>query len=170
MPKHPYWQGGMDSMCGIYSIINADKIVNKSSEEDSQYLFNGIIEYLSKKRKLKDIIIGGVYHKDMISILANAIGNRFRWRVIGNNFNNVSEFWKYSNDFLKENNGSSLIVSFGGKEDHLSAVMSMTAKTMTLFDSSGIIKVRKSMSKLMGYSKDDKYVIYPTQSFLCWKN
>ena len=45
----PFEQGGLDSLCGLYSIVNAERVVNNTSNDDSLVLFNDIIAYLNKK-------------------------------------------------------------------------------------------------------------------------
>ena len=42
----PYEQGGLDSLCGLYSIVNAERVINGSTYEESVALFNDIVAYL----------------------------------------------------------------------------------------------------------------------------
>lgn len=53
----PFQQGGLDSLCGLYSIINAERIVNRSSDENAQKLFNDLIHYLSRRGLLTKFLI-----------------------------------------------------------------------------------------------------------------
>ncbi|HSO13868.1 MAG TPA: hypothetical protein VLT51_15940 [Anaerolineales bacterium] len=32
----PFQQGGLDSLCGLYSVVNAEQIINHSSDEETQ--------------------------------------------------------------------------------------------------------------------------------------
>lgn len=167
--NYPFNQGYLDSLCGIYSIINADKIVNRSKDEESQELFNEIISYLHRKRKLKDTIIEGIAHRQMTSILKDVVKDRFAWGITGNGFTKITDWWNYYSLTLSDSS-MAIIISFGGRENHLSVIKSMNDKTMTLFDSAEIKRIRKSSCRLAGqYKKDDKYIIYPAQSFICWK-
>lgn len=168
--KQPYWQGQLDSACGIYSLVNASKIVNNLSVVETQMLFDETVKFLSKKRKLAETIIGGVRHKDMLQMMRGIVADKFQWKTSGYGFQNISTWWDFAETFLKESNNSAIIVSFGGAQDHLSVIQSMTDKTMVLFDSSQIRNIRKSSCRLVGYSKNDRYIIYPSQSFLCWKD
>jgi len=45
----PYRQGALDGLCGVYSIINAVRIVNGIDDEDSEDLFQAIISYLDRE-------------------------------------------------------------------------------------------------------------------------
>lgn len=158
-------QGYFDSLCGIYSIINADKIVNHSSEGDSQLLFNTIIEYLSSKRILKEVLLEGVSHR-LMSKLMELTKERFTI-LIGNrrSFLDLRDWWSYSLDFMEEGTNRAMIISIGGKVDHLSALERITDSSMFLRDSSYGRVLRQSYCKLQGYTKPDKYIIYPSQ---CW--
>ena len=51
----PFYQGALDSLCGVYSIVNAVRKVTKTI--DSQEQFAEIINYLDSKRDLCKIII-----------------------------------------------------------------------------------------------------------------
>lgn len=167
--KHPYLQGQADSLCSVYSLVNASRLVNNLTIDETQLVFNETIRFLSKKRKLAETLIEGVKHRDMLQMMHNIVGDKFQWKISGNGFQKLSIWWDFAVSFLKENNRSVIIVSFGGMQDHLSVIQSMTNKTMLLFDSSQIRTIRKSSCRLQGYPKDDHYVVYPSQSFLCWK-
>ena len=48
----PFQQGGLDSLCGLYSIVNAERYINRSSDEETQQLFNDLIHYLLRRWQL----------------------------------------------------------------------------------------------------------------------
>jgi hypothetical protein len=158
-----YWQGYWDSLCGVYSLLNADQIVNNSTEEESQILFNSIVQYLAKKRQLKDVILDGTNHTLMQKMLDNAIGDRIPIRITNRkNITSLKEWWNYSQEFISYSNRS-IIISLGGKTSHYSVAKSMTDKVIQLADSNGRGIIRKSACKMQGYEKEDRYVIYPSQ-------
>lgn len=166
MKNLPLMQGGLDGLCGIYSVCNVHKIINNASDSDIESLFSEIISFLSKKRMLKEIIIGGMLHKNMSDVLWNCVGDRFYEK--SSNFKwssyHMDSFWQYSMDYLLVPN-SAIILSIGGKYNHYSVVNRMTENTMFLYDSSGMKRINKSSYRLFGYEKNDKYIIYPSQ---CW--
>ena len=61
----PFQQGGLDSLCGIYSLVNAEKIINKTKAEDSQKLFDEIIHFLEENKHFASILTGGMLLKKM---------------------------------------------------------------------------------------------------------
>ena len=65
----PFQQGGLDSLCGLYSIVNAERYINHSSDEETQQLFNDLIYYLSRRGFLSKLLIGGIIHTEMLVVL-----------------------------------------------------------------------------------------------------
>ena len=39
----PFQQGGLDSLCGLYSIVNAERFINRSVDDEAQQLFDDLI-------------------------------------------------------------------------------------------------------------------------------
>lgn len=161
-----YQQSSLDSMCSIYAICNAVTIVKGYGDDEVQELFNSIITYLSKKRKLKDIIIGGAKHKDMKDIMRNVVSDIIPNQITDLKWSEytLKDWWNWSSYFLQTPN-TSIILCTSGREDHYSTIERMTTKEMILKDSAGIKKIRYSSCKLPGYQKSDKYIILPSQ---CW--
>src|SRR5215510_13657675 len=77
----PFQQGGLDSLCGLYSIINAERIINRSSDEDAQQLFDGLVYFLSRRGLLRRLLIGGIIHTQMLMILDKVVGRQRISRV-----------------------------------------------------------------------------------------
>ena len=164
----PFTQGWLDSMCGIYSIVNAERFLNKSTEDESQKLFNDIITFLAKKRKLKDIMIDGVNHKMMSLLVETFFSDKFT-EVLANKkgFSNLKEWWNYTRGFMDMGNRA-IILSLGGKRDHLTVIESMSERAMRLLDSNWTKAIKRSECRMLNPNKDDpkdRYTIYPYQ---CW--
>jgi hypothetical protein len=161
---YPYWQSALDSMCGIFSLINADKLINNSTEEESQTLFNQIIEYLAKKRQLKSSIIEGTNHRQIMQILNDVVGDRIPVKITNRkNVNKLSCWWDFTREYLQQD-CRAVVISLDGRESHFSTIKSMTDRVMALSDSGGIKIIRKSACKLKGYEREDRYIIYPAQT------
>jgi len=162
-----FTQGYLDSLCGIYSIVNADKLVNKPSFIESQTLFNRIIEYLSSKKILKDIVIKGSDHKVMKQVIKKVANDNFPLQITNKRgIINLIDWWSYSKLFLEEKENRAIILSLGGREYHLTVIEKMGNGIMYLRDSSSLkATIRKSSCEMIGYTENDKYIIYPSQ---CW--
>ena len=159
-------QGGLDSLCSVYAVVNTYKIIKDATDDESNEMFNKIIKYLHKKRILCDTIIEGTSHKTMSKIIREIVGkdfseviNLYKWGEYS-----ISAWWDYMKEY--SDNGYKIILSIGGIRNHYSIVGKMTHKTMFMIDSNGLDKVRKKDCEIQGYDKEDKYVIYPSQCFI----
>ena len=163
----PFYQGYLDSLCGVYSIVNAHKLVTRASALESQNAFNDIISYLAKKKKLKSTLIDGVNHKIMCSIIYDVMGERFSSiETNKKSLATLNEWWTYSKAFLDENERATIILSLAGKVYHLTAVREMSDKSIVTYDSSdGTVRISKRNCRIAGYTKEDKYLVFPSQCF-----
>lgn len=163
---YPLLQGWLDSLCGVYSIVNANRLVNGVSYTDSQPVFNFIIEELHKKRILHKVLIEGINHKNFSSLMYGACRGLFPYMDTNRrNFKSLSAWWKYSKAFLEEKPNRAVILSIGGLHDHLTVVERMSDKQLILFDSDGFKRIYRGDCRLYGYNKKDKNIIYYSQ---CW--
>ncbi len=162
----PFRQGYLDSLCGIYSILNADKVINNPTKEESELLFNNIIRFLSKKRILRDIIIEGSDHKTISKIMDNVVVDRIPLRMSNKkSLFSIDEWWKYSQEFLSEKLNRAVIVSIGGKDSHLTVANKITNKRMFLLDSNWREFIKKDDCTTVWNYDETRHVIYPAQ---CW--
>ena len=164
--KYPFRQGWLDSLCGVYSIVNAHRLVNGVHYNECQPLFDEIVKYLHRKKILHKVMIEGINHKNFSSIMENVCQPIFPiMETNKRGFYNLDEWWDFSRCFLEEAPRRTIILSLGGSHDHLTNVEKITDKKLFLFDSDGFAQIRKSSCRLYGYLKKDKYVIYHSQ---CW--
>lgn len=165
--ENVFYQGYLDSLCGIYSILNADKLVNRTSESESLGLFQEMVELLDLKGVLKDIVIYGSDHTIMKMLIKRLGKERFPVCITNKRgIIKLNDWWNYSQEFLAEGEHRAIILSLGGKVLHLTVIKRMTNRMIYLRDSSGNwTTIKKSDCKIMGYPDVDKYIIYPSQ---CW--
>ncbi len=166
MEIKPSHQGYLDSLCGIYSIVNADKIVNNSTEDESQSLFNTIIRHLAKKKILKDITLEGTDHKTMTDLINNVVGFRFPYKVSNRkSVSSLNEWWEISSKFLIEKPNRTIILSVGGRDNHLTVISRITQRRIFLLDSNKRDFFKRSDCTTLAKWDESKLVIYPAQ---CW--
>jgi hypothetical protein len=160
-------QGDLDFLCGIYSIINADKIINDSTPEESHQLFKDIIHHLAKRRILKKVIIEeGITHRQVTDIMDKVIADRIPFCATNKRgLYELGEWWEESKLFLKLDKRV-IILSLGGIDSHLTVLYKMTNKNLFLMDSNvGNCKLHRSFVDIVGSAGNDKHLIYPAQ---CW--
>src|SRR5512143_656275 len=143
----PFQQGGLDSLCGLYSIVNAERFINRSSDESAQELFDSIIHYLSRRRLLAKLLIGGVIHRQMLLILNDVVGDRIPnlwipWRGVPNP--ELDTFWRSIQSFLDGTPGRSVILGLKGYHDHWTVIESITNRSIFLYDSALITRLPRA--------------------------
>ena len=100
----PFQQGGLDSLCGLYSVINAERMINRSSDEETQQLFDDLINFLARRKLLSKLLVGGIIHTEMLMILDKVVGKQrianiyVPWRGVPNP--DLTTFWKSIQFFL----------------------------------------------------------------------
>lgn len=164
----PFQQGGLDSLCGLYSIVNAERFINHSSDDEAQQLFNDIIHYLSRKRLLPKLLIGGVIHKQMVMIMDEVVGERFGqkdipWRGVPKP--ELDTFWKSMQDFLDGTPGRSIILGLKGFHDHWTVIETITNRSIMLYDSALIKRLPRSTCTTVYATGKRKHLLLPAQTY-----
>src|SRR5688572_29673823 len=136
----PFQQGGLDSLCGLYSIINAERFINHSTDKESQKLFDSLIHYLARRGLLTKFLIGGIIHTEMLVILKKVVGKRrissvqIPFRGVHNP--DLTRFWKAMQFFLDGTPGRAIILGIQGYHDHWTVIEKITNRSILLYDSS----------------------------------
>ena len=157
---------GLDSLCGVYSIINAYQYLKDATPEECQLLFNDIIKFLSKKRMLKDVILEGTWKKNVSMIMRDVIGDRIEWKSLvwsGQPNPSIKLYWNSIVKFL-ETPKSCVIISMGGRYEHFTVGISATKKTIKLLDSDGLKFLRYKDCSTDSESGRE-IILYPAQTF-----
>ncbi|MDP1548047.1 MAG: hypothetical protein Q8L87_18710 [Anaerolineales bacterium] len=165
----PFQQGGLDSLCGLYSIINAERIINRSSDEESQELFDDLIHYLARRKLLGKFLIGGIIHREMLVVLDKVVGKKrilnvwIPWRGVANP--DLTTFWKSMQYFLDGTPGRSIILGLQGYHDHWTVIEKITNRSILLYDSA-LIKRLSRAECTTGYATwRRKHLLYPAQTY-----
>ncbi len=165
----PFQQGGLDSLCGLYSIINAERIVNHSSDEETQVLFDELIHYLSRRKLLTKFLIGGIIHTEMLVILKKVVGKKrisnvqIPWRGVQNP--DLTTFWKSLQSFLDGTPGRSIILGLQGYHDHWTVIEKITSRSILLYDSALIKRLSRSQCTTVYATWKRKHILLPAQTY-----
>ena len=165
----PFQQGGLDSLCGLYSIINAERIINRSSDEETQQLFDDLIHYLSRRRLLSKFLIGGIIHTEMLVILNKVVGKKrisnveIPWRGVPNP--DLTTFWKSIQTFLDGTPGRAVILGLDGYHDHWTVIESITNRSILLYDSALIKRLSRSSCTTAYDTWKRKHLLLPAQTY-----
>ncbi len=162
----PFEQGGLDSLCGIYSLVNAERLINNTSVEDSQKLFNKIIEYLGESRLLASIFTEGMILKYMKAILVNVMGHHISYQKVhfaGVTNPDLDSFWEAISSFLAHQRV--VILCMSGVHDHWSVVKEISDKRIDLFDSNGLYRLNRINCTTSNVRGSRHHVFHPAQTF-----
>ena len=165
----PFQQGGLDSLCGLYSIINAERFINRSKDEESQVLFDDLIRYLSRRGLLGTFLIGGIHHPHMLLILKKVVGKKrisnvgLPWRGIPNP--DLTTFWKSMQSFLDGTAGRSIILGIQGYHDHWTVIEKITNRSILLYDSALIKRLPRLSCTTVYATYKRKHVLLPAQTY-----
>ena len=167
----PFQQGGLDSLCGLYSIVNAERIINRSSDNDAQGLFDDMVHFLSRKRLLTRILLDGVIHRHMLLILDQVVNGRIanietRW--LGQPTPELDPFWESMRDFLDGTPGRAIILGLNGYHDHWTVVKKITRGSIFLYDSDKIRRLPRAECTTSKHRR--KHLLLPAQTYFLSRN
>lgn len=165
----PFQQGGLDSLCGLYSIINAERFVNHSTDEESQQLFNSLINYLARRGLLSKFLVDGIIHTEMLVILKRVVGKKrisnvqIPFRGIPNP--DLTTFWKSMQRFLDGTPGRAIILGLQGYHDHWTVIEKITNRSILLYDSSLIKRLPRDRCTTVYATGQRKHLLLPAQTY-----
>ena len=165
----PFQQGGLDSLCGLYSVINAERVINRSSDDETQQLFNELVYFLSRRGLLSKLLIGGIIHTQMLLILEKVVGKQrissvqVYWRGVPNP--DLTTFWKSMQYFLDGTPGLAIILGLQGYHDHWTVIESITERSIFLYDSALIKRLPRSHCTTVYATWRRKHILLPAQTY-----
>ncbi len=165
----PFQQGGLDSLCGLYSIINAERFINHSSDEETQQIFDDLVNFLARRKLLSKLLIGGIIHTEMLMILDKVVGKQrianvyVPWRGVPNP--DLTTFWKSIQFFLDGTPRRAVILGLDGYHDHWTVIQSITNRTINLYDSALIKRLPRSSCTTAYDTWKRKHLLLPAQTY-----
>jgi hypothetical protein len=131
--KAPYRQGHLDAMCGIYSLVNATRLVMRFNEEESYTLFWRILAQIERRKRLSLAISDGLYPADVNWLLKKLVSRRYGlawYRPFYRKTPSIDDFWDKIKDFLNEPQKAVLLSMAYEDWVHWSCVRACTERTM----------------------------------------
>ena len=168
----PDQQGQLDSLCGVYVIINAVNLVYPMRRQDRVILFKQLLTTLKRDEYLSIAIMSGTYKRHMNLMLSTAKKLIYRQHKVTvkveplfrvNKGVDARQFYQKLEAFLKHENRA-VIVNLSGVLNHWSCVRETTKTSLLLEDSYGYRYVRKR-SIHIGLEFLARHIIAPTD---CW--
>ncbi|MHB0872966.1 MAG: hypothetical protein ACYC2J_02420 [Acidithiobacillus ferrooxidans] len=167
----PFEQGGLDSLCGIYSLINAGQIVNKNA--NSERLFRSVISYLARNNKLQDTLISGMLFKGIKELVDNIFAAIWKYEIkyAGVPTPELDVFWREMRRFLNGDPKKAIVVGLSGTHDHWTVIKEISDKRLVLHDSDGLCYLSRKHCTTGCVTGPQLHVLHPAQTlFISEKN
>jgi len=165
----PYQQGGLDSLCGLYSVVNAERFINRSNDDETQRLFNELVQYLARRRLLGKLFIDGIIHTQMLDILNKVVGKKriskvqIPWRGVATP--DLTTFWRSMQDFLSGASKRAIILGLQGYHDHWTVIENITPRSILLYDSALIKRLPRYRCTTSYTTEARVHMLLPAQTY-----
>lgn len=168
-----YKQGEFDALCGVYSLLNADRIINRTSYQNSKQLFYSMMHFLESEGQLSFIISEGTHFRHIKKLLDRVIGiQRIAYQkrhFIKKSDTNISTFWNEMMFFLDNYSNRAILLGMTGVHDHWTVVCKITKRQMILYDSSGM-RFLNRLHCTTGYAMGKRqHILHPGQTYFLMK-
>ncbi len=166
---YAFEQGGLDSLCGIYSLVNAERIINNTSSDAAQELFASIVAFLDKKQGLlASILTEGMLLKHIKAILAEVLLDRIPYQKLhfaGVENPDLSTFWSEVSSFLNDYPRGAVLLGISGVHDHWTVVEEISEKRIQLLDSNNLCHLNRCNCTTSDAKGKRRHVLYPAQTY-----
>lgn len=169
MNRNPLYQGRLDALCGIYSIVNGLQIINPLGRNETEQIFIDLVGLLHKKEVLYDAMTNGLLFKDMKELIKSGIMEKYLSTIsfpfVGKKNQDIADYWNTISDFLNdEQNPGAVIIGLSGKHDHWTVACSISKKSLSLQDSSFLKRLYKKNCTTAVARGQRQHILKPAQS------
>ncbi len=165
----PYYQGALDSICAIYSLVNATRIIAGINDNEARVLFRQILAYLEKSKDLSVVLTQGIGLTTIGGILKDVIGDKILNRNIPYKHHpdtTLDEFWTAMADFLNEGPRRAILIGLGGPVwDHWTIVESISDRQIRFFDSHKLRQLNRTRCTTTRSTSARPHVLQPTHTY-----
>lgn len=178
-----YRQGNLDSLCGVYAVINSIKAVASTNgcrltRGDCKELFRQLCRVLADGGRLEDALTEGTTIRTFQAMTRRAhewlaaerrmvLASR---RAFGRAPDGLDHLWtRLQGHALKEGPGS-ILIGIGGRMDHWSCVRSVNDRAIVLVDSDGVKLLRRDRCTVSDPDRRRIHRLFGTQTLLVSKN
>jgi len=164
----PLLQGQLDGLCGVYSSINATRLIAKISQDQAESLFNRMIKLIRERKDFSRVLANGISTNDL-SYLFPLIERSFplnRYKPFHQSKNTPLDlYWRKVQGFLEEDRRSVIMAIGSHTWAHWTVVRKATDKTLILFDSDRIKTLKRKRCTTTRISRARPIQIYPTLTY-----
>ena len=172
-PTPPYRQGELDSLCGLYALVNAVKhLCGPLDKHTAGRLFEQIVRCLEQRASLEQRIIWGTDLSEIGTVLGQVIDPQYPIRRCkgfhGRSRVTVDQFWERLRQFFDEHGGI-VLTAVGGEHEHWTLVDRVTVRVLHLYDSDGLRQLhRRCCTTNPDNAERQRHILYPSHTYLLW--
>ncbi|MBN2383460.1 hypothetical protein JXQ70_11305 [bacterium] len=170
----PYYQGALDGLCAIYSIVNAARLVSRVNEKEARSLFQEILVYLEQKDNLSNIFTEGIGLKTIGSIFRDVVGDLIPNRHMPFKTQPdipLDEFWMKMFDFFQEEPDRAILICIGGPFwNHWTIVHDITIRQIFFFDSHKLKRLNRNRCTTRRPTTTRPHLLCPTHTYFLSSN
>lgn len=170
----PHFQGQLDGLCGIYSSINATRLIEKISPGQSTALFQKIFSAVERRKSHSSIIKNGLSNRDMAYVFKEVIQKehpikRSKPFPRANNIP-LETYWRKIQAFLSGDRRKAVIVVIERKDwSHWTVIERATNKTLFLFDSDDQKRIYRRRCTTKKMTRIRPVLLHPTMTYFLWR-
>ena len=166
----PYEQGALDSLCGVYSLINAMRILIKDLDyKEAERVFRRILRYVESKKRLSSVITGGIGDREVFNIARAVLQTKYNIRIRrlyeDDQKPTPSKVVAKMAKLLQHENVAIIISIEAVDYEHWSVIKSISAKEIQLCDSAGTKRVQMSKCTTKRITQNRPVLIDPSSIF-----
>lgn len=167
----PYWQGSLDRMCGIYSVINAALLAAQPHQpltsNQTQRMHDSGVRFLAGQEHLRGVSLYGLGERrwcalrnHMLDTLRSAGGPRLETLMlsVARTMSGPAMVTLIAEQI---DLGRPVLLALWGEYDHFTVVAGYTATQLILFDSYGYARVRADAVRVKAAPATTRHRISP---------
>lgn len=162
-------QGELDGLCGVYSIVNALRVIQKIGYQESRELFSEILKAMESRKKLSLLIEDGMNDFDMGFVYRDVVSKRYPIRILKPYHNradiSLGCYWDRVQRFLS--GGSSRAVNLvveGFNWGHWTVVYRATPNAFHVLDSDTMCRLDRKKCTTRRLTKNRTMLLWPTMT------
>jgi hypothetical protein len=172
----PFQQGRLDSLCGIYSIVNTiHALYGPLTRPGATDLLIDILEHLEEQSiTTLERLAEGTNMADLSKSLQLASTTYpIRWARPFHQKKGVTldDYWLYLHSFFADKRGIVIInVAKGEIYDHWTTAYRVSPKSLSLLDSYGMQRISKRHCTIHEHDSNPRIWLNPRASYFIWKD
>lgn len=160
-------QGDLDGLCGVYSIVNAARVVSRLTPAESAAMFERLVRRVGNARRVAD----GLGRGGMDSLLRDVADGVLSYRRTPFRARNsvpLSEFWAAVREFLADppdRAGAVIVRVDTARWSHWTTIVAATDRRIRLLDSDGRKALDRRRCTTGPVTSIRPYRLWPTDAY-----